>query len=69
MKKTNIANYVINEDGAIINTDNIELQLYLDNREKLRNTKETQDRFEDLEGKVKNLDSKLDLILEKLSNG
>jgi len=65
--KTNIPNYVIKEDGAIINTDNTELRQYLEERERLRNSKETHERFEELEDKVTNLDSKLDKIIEKLS--
>jgi len=69
MKKTNIPNYYKQEDGAIINTNNEELKQYLDARQNLREKEKQQKRFNELEDKVQSLDSKLDLILEKLSNG
>jgi len=67
MKKTNVPNYYKQEDGAVINTNKAELNQYLEARERLREKEKQKKRFNELENKVQNLDSKLDLILEKLS--
>ena len=68
-KNTDIPNYVKQEDGAVINTNNAELNQYLEAREALKTKRDQQRRFNELEEKVEGLDNKLNLILEKLSNG
>jgi len=67
MKQTDIPGYSKRNDGVVINTNNAELQQYLEARERVRSTKEINQKVEELEERFENLDNKLDLILEKLS--
>jgi hypothetical protein len=69
MKKTNIDNYYRQNDGSIINTNNAELNQYLESRKRLKHLLTQEEKMLELETKVDSLDSKLNLILEKLSNG
>jgi len=69
LQKTNVPNYYKKDDGCIINTNNAELEQYLSQRQKFIENRENQRRVAALEEKVEGLNNKLDLILEKLSNG
>ena len=66
---TDIPGYKKRADGFIINTNNGELNQYIEARESLRAHKNQTEKIEELETKLKSLDGKLDLILEKISNG
>ena len=66
LTKTDIPNYFKSEDGTVLNTNNAELDQYLENRRIIQKQKNSESRFQNLEKEVEGLNSKLDLILEKL---
>jgi len=69
MVKTDIPNYYKKDDGCVINTNNAELEQYMAGRDRIIKERDNYRRVNALEEKVEGLDNKLDLILEKLSNG
>ena len=66
LTKTDVPNYFKTEKGVVINTNDGELTQYLLKRTAKRKLAENEERFESIEKQVEGLNSKLDLILEKL---
>ena len=69
LTKTNVPNYYKTQDGAVINTDEGSLAQYKAQREKLLREKQEKEKIKALENRVSGIEDKLDLILEKLTNG
>jgi hypothetical protein len=59
--------YVRQDDGAVINTNNAELNTYLEARRRLRDKEVHEKKLSDLEDKVKSLDDKLQVILDHIT--
>lgn len=60
--------YKKQDDGAVINTSDAELQAYMSARSQLLAKKEQDKKLSDLENKVESLDAKLQVILDHITN-
>jgi hypothetical protein len=59
--------YIRQDDGCVINTNEAELNSYMEARERLRAQKEQEKKLSDLENKVESLDEKLQIILDHIT--